>query len=139
MNTPKRNTLLKGDIIIIVAVLILAIITFFLSIQMNNNNNYNSYNNYVSINIDGDNVKNLSLDENTEFIVNNIYENTVVINNGQVKVINATCPDRICENFGSIIGNGQTIICMPNKLVLQIVSDNDTTLNDNYFEIDVIT
>lgn len=47
-------------------------------------------------------------------------ENTVDIKNGQASVTSATCPDQICVNQGAISQEGETIVCLPHKLVVEI-------------------
>lgn len=49
--------------------------------------------------------------------------NTVVIKDGEVRVTEADCPDRICVTMGAISRTGQTIVCMPHQLVIRITSD----------------
>lgn len=50
----------------------------------------------------------------------------VLIKNGKVQVLTSNCPDKICIESGSIELSGQTIICLPNQVVIKIISDDDT-------------
>ncbi len=51
--------------------------------------------------------------------------NTCEICDGKVKMISADCPDQSCVRSGAISEQGETIICMPHRLILQIsVSGN---------------
>lgn len=120
--------LLKGDIIIIISVIISALLIFFITSDMLI---YESDVIFVEINLNGDIIHKLSIEDDVEILVEDNYQNLVVIEGNSVKVINSTCPDGVCENFGNIQKEGQTIICMPNKLIIQI-SGTQT-------EIDVIT
>ena len=55
--------------------------------------------------------------------------NTCVIANGIVSMTEADCPDLICVHTKSIDARGGTIVCMPNRVVLEIVDprgDGDT-------------
>lgn len=47
--------------------------------------------------------------------------NQCQIKNGEVSMLYAKCPDQVCVHSATISKNGQTIICMPNKVVLEIV------------------
>lgn len=53
-----------------------------------------------------------------------IYEenevNDIVIKNGKVWMRSATCPDQICVEQGEISEKGETIVCLPHKLVIEI-------------------
>lgn len=46
--------------------------------------------------------------------------NTVVIKNGEVKMESADCKNQICVNHKKINRKGQSIICLPNKVVVEI-------------------
>lgn len=47
-------------------------------------------------------------------------KNHLVIKNGQAFIQSATCPDKICVNHAPIRESGQTIVCLPNKMVVTI-------------------
>lgn len=47
-------------------------------------------------------------------------ENVIDIKDGQVSVTFATCPDQICVHQGAISKKGETIVCLPHKLVIEI-------------------
>ncbi|HOB09761.1 MAG: NusG domain II-containing protein [Limnochordia bacterium] len=42
---------------------------------------------------------------------------------GAVRVIEADCPDKICIQFGWIRQVGQTIVCLPHRLIIRVVSE----------------
>lgn len=48
-----------------------------------------------------------------------------LIKSGSVRVLESDCPDKICIDEGSIKLTGQTIVCLPNKVVIKIISDNE--------------
>lgn len=47
-----------------------------------------------------------------------------VIKDGTIKVFSANCPDKICIDEGSIKLAGQTIVCLPNMVVIKIIGDD---------------
>lgn len=47
-------------------------------------------------------------------------ENVIDIKDGKVSVTSATCPDRICVKQGTISKKGETIVCLPHRLVIEI-------------------
>lgn len=57
----------------------------------------------------------LSLDQTIE-----IQGNTVVIEQGRVRMAQAGCPDKRCVRQGAISRAGQSIICLPARLVVSI-------------------
>lgn len=75
----------------------------------------------VAIKVDNETVCELSLDTDATKTIENKYgTNTVVIKNGEVSVTDADCPDGYCENHVSISDEGETIACLPHRLVVEI-------------------
>jgi len=50
-------------------------------------------------------------------------KNIVEIKSGAVSVIEADCPDKICIRRGAIKNVGETIACVPHKLLIEIAGD----------------
>lgn len=50
----------------------------------------------------------------------NLTHNTVIINGGEVWVEKADCENQICVNTGKISVSGQQIICLPNKVLIEV-------------------
>lgn len=48
--------------------------------------------------------------------------NVCEIKDGKVKMTEASCPDHVCIRQGAIDAPGETVVCLPNKVVLEIVS-----------------
>ncbi|MBQ2732986.1 MAG: NusG domain II-containing protein [Clostridia bacterium] len=46
--------------------------------------------------------------------------NILVIENGEAYLRYADCPDKVCVNTGKIRYEGQTIVCLPNKLSVTV-------------------
>ena len=61
-----------------------------------------------------------SLSDNTEVQINDT--NTFVIENREVKMKEANCPDQICVHHKAISKNKETIVCLPNKVVIEITT-----------------
>ena len=53
-------------------------------------------------------------------------ENTVLIQDGQVCMSHATCPDQVCVNQGWISDSAVPIVCLPNQVILQIKGGGGT-------------
>ena len=47
-----------------------------------------------------------------------------VIENGKVYMKEANCPDRLCVHSKAIDEKGGSIVCLPNKVVLEVISNN---------------
>ena len=46
--------------------------------------------------------------------------NLLVIKGGEAEIAEASCPDKLCVHQGKISFDGQSIICLPNKVVVEI-------------------
>lgn len=116
----------KRDIIFIGVLLVVALIAFFVVDKFIKKDG-----NKVVIKVDGEIVKIVNLTDTNNIIVNG-YDggtNTVVIENGTVYMTEADCPDKICVNTGKISKIGETIVCLPHRVVVEIqgeVSQSDS-------------
>ena len=113
-----RNDGILAAVIIIIAV---AVLLFMKLTKVQGNS--------VVVKIDGVETQRLSLEENIEFEIktgkNNENYNVVVIKDGKVSVVEADCPDGICEEYRPISYVGETIICLPHKVVVEIVGGDN--------------
>lgn len=46
--------------------------------------------------------------------------NTLHIQGGSAWISGASCPDKLCEHSGKISRPGELIVCLPNRLIIQI-------------------
>lgn len=46
-------------------------------------------------------------------------KNIVKIENGDIYVLEADCPDHTCMKMGRLSDNGVPIVCLPNKLIIR--------------------
>lgn len=51
--------------------------------------------------------------------------NTILVEPGRVRVSQADCPDQICVEQGYISDGTVPIVCLPHKLVIEIVGGGD--------------
>lgn len=72
--------------------------------------------------VDAKLVQTVDLSKNQTFTVTGVDggTNLVVVSDGKIAVTDADCPDKICVNTGAISKPGQTIVCMPHRVVVQI-------------------
>lgn len=82
------------------------------------------------VTVNGRELMRLPLDEDGSFTVaDGERSNTIVISDGAVHVASASCPDHVCIDRGAINMEGQTIVCLPNKLVISIAGGGDSGLD----------
>lgn len=73
----------------------------------------------LKITVAGEIFGEYELDENKEISIGET--NVCRIEDGRVSMIWADCPDQICVKTVSITETGGRIVCLPNRVVLEIV------------------
>ena len=75
----------------------------------------------VTVTVDGQLFGEYSLNENktVEIKSGNGY-NILVIEDGRAIIASASCPDGICAAHRPVGHNGESIICLPNKVVVEV-------------------
>ena len=124
--------IIKKMDIVIIAVLILLSFTphliFFKTSQKG------SKNNYAIIQVDGKIHKKIDLSKvkKSEKVNLNLPngKNTLLIKNNSIQMKSANCNDALCVKQGNISKVGQTIICLPHKLIIEIKGDELDSKDD---------
>ena len=76
---------------------------------------------YVTVQIDGKEKARYSLEDDGEYpIENGDYENLLCIEDGKAFVKEANCRDKICVSHRAINKSGETIVCLPHKVVIAV-------------------
>lgn len=89
----------------------------------------------ICITVDGKVFGTYSLKENQIISIGDT--NVCEIKNGEVKMIEANCPDHLCMEQNAITQNGGTIVCLPNKIVIQ--GEASSTSSEDFPELDAIS
>lgn len=129
----KRRSF-RNDMLLIGLFIIIAAISFFI-INLTKSDETNMV---VQITIDGELVEAFPLKKEKDYNIQKELEcgTMLIIKDGYVYLKYATCPDKLCEKQGKISKTGQAIICLPYKLVVTIISDEN---NENSTgEVDVL-
>lgn len=51
------------------------------------------------------------------------------ISGGKAKMISADCPDKLCTHQSAVSRTGQTIVCLPLKIVVEVKSDEEPKID----------
>lgn len=82
--------------------------------------------NVAVISVNGKEYETVSLDVDRDFIVNTEYgENKIEIKGGNIRVLSADCPDKLCIRHGKLHSKYDSIVCLPNKLVIEYKTDEN--------------
>jgi hypothetical protein len=60
-----------------------------------------------------------------EITVDGRTANLLVIENGAASMEEADCPDELCVRQGTISKSGQTIVCLPHRLVAEVTGGEE--------------
>lgn len=111
-----KKVINKFDMLLILGLLVLGALGFVIY-KATLKPGYN-----IEIIVDGDVVHTMSLDTDATYeVVTDKGKNVVVVENHKAYVKDADCPDKLCENYKPIDSVGQSIICLPHKLIVQVV------------------
>lgn len=110
----------KWDICAIGLVIFIAVAVFTLFLPMGNRGAA-----YAEIYLEGELIQTVSLAEAREFTVTGAYKNTIAVRDGKIAVTDSDCPSQDCVACGWSGSAGRSIVCLPNKLEIRIVSEND--------------
>lgn len=114
----------KGDLAILISIAFFLILLLFLI--------YNKKEGaYVFVH-EGDTKTKYALDKSQQipiFIEGNMT-NLIVIEDGKVFMKQATCPDQICVKHKPIQKDKEMIICLPNQVFVEVVSEDKTDVDN---------
>ncbi|MCI9148488.1 MAG: NusG domain II-containing protein [Hungatella sp.] len=81
----------------------------------------------VEVSVDGVISQEIDLSKDGEYIIQGYSNgsNTLVIENGQAWIADATCPDKVCIHQGKINRSGEMIVCLPNLMIAKIVGEEE--------------
>lgn len=108
-----ENKTLRADIILIAALLALSAVLFCVFRLTSANGAY------VTVTVDSVEVARYSLSDDGTYPLNG-GTNTLVISEGTARICDANCPDKLCVNQGAVHYTGQSIVCLPNKLIVTV-------------------
>ena len=72
----------------------------------------------IQVSVDGQVFGVYSLHKDQEIKINDT--NYLIIKDGVADMIEADCPDQICVNQKAISKTGETIVCLPNKVIVDV-------------------
>ena len=126
MRAPQNGARkLKNDLVLIIALLAVAAVASLLLLVFRNDGDT------VRVTLDGKIIGEYSLYEDREVEIKseNGY-NLLIIEDGKARVAEASCPDGICAAHRPISFGMQSIICLPNNVVIEVRSRASDTQPD---------
>lgn len=141
IDADKKHRVRKADICFVLAVLVAAFI-IFLIIKLQSTKG-----SYAVVSYDGEamlsqislgqpepvyylltyekpnkdiSIQKFSAKEWENVSVPNAEYNVFICSNNEIRMLQSSCPDKICVHHSTISDTGENIICLPHKLVIEI-------------------
>ena len=122
MKTTDENNTIKHDLILLSIFVLIAVILILIMKGTDKTKGE-----YVLITLDGKEYTRVSLLEDTVLNIDSDKgRNTVVVADKEVYVESANCPDQICVEHAHIMYKDETIVCLPHRLIITIISEEES-------------
>lgn len=105
----------KNDVLLVAALLLLggALALFLLATRREGGT--------VRVQIDGETVMELPLDQDARLVLGEGEgTNTLTVSGGTAQIVQADCPDQVCVRQGAVRYAGESIVCLPHRLIVAI-------------------
>lgn len=109
----------KNDYILIAIIIVVAVAGVILFSRYDNISSTS-----IVVTVDGKLFGTYSLKKDQEIEINDT--NYLIIRDGIADMIKANCPDQICVKQKPISKNNESIICLPNKVIVEVVGGEKT-------------
>lgn len=112
----------KRDMLLVLIILAIAAVGFLFNFFMHRKPAAQ-----LEIQVDGQVVATYDLNKNVDVIIDSAHNGTnhLIIEDGTARIIEASCPDKVCVNQGRIQMNGQVIVCLPNRMTATIIAPEE--------------
>ena len=110
----------KADIVLLIIILVVGIPLSVLSLTEGIGGDK------VLISLDGEIYGVYPLGEDREIdVTEDGHTNHITIKDGQVSMSYSTCRNQVCVNTGAISQTKDAIVCLPNRVVVEIISSEE--------------
>lgn len=123
-----ENKKRKGDMILIVVILALAAAAYF---GIKFYQRMSTKEPVAVVTVDGDEYGRFPLDQDVKERIelpDGAY-NILMVKDGAADITDASCPDGICVNHRAISRQSETIVCLPNKVVVEIQNGEESDVD----------
>ena len=114
----------KGDKILISAIVVLSLLAYVI-IYFSGSEDRDKY---ISVQFNGSEFKRLTFTSKNDSYKYKLDTdeglNIIEVDGDKVHMTEADCPDKLCIKQGYISKVGEVLVCVPNKVVVEIKSDN---------------
>lgn len=111
------NKQIRNELFLIAGVAVVSLLLFFGGKWMSNKQAA-----VVEVSVNGAVTDTYPIDQDADFVVTSTGGkiNRISIHDGKVSITEASCPDKLCIHQGTITESGQSLICLPNRVIVTI-------------------
>ena len=114
---------LRNDVLLIISLLLVASLAMLYLFVFRKSGNV------VQVTVDGELYATYSLSDTVTEDIHSGSDgravNRLVICDGKAYVESASCPDGICVSHRPVFRDGESIVCLPNRVVVTVINDED--------------
>lgn len=79
------------------------------------------------VSVNGKQVREIPLGEGGQELVVRGYqgESRLEVDGVRVRMVDSACPDKLCVRTGWISRPGESIVCLPNRVVIEVVGERE--------------
>ena len=122
----------KMDLVIIICLIGISFLPHLI-FAININKNYDSI--HAIVKVDGKVYKEISLsslkEDDTFTVETSKGNNTISVKDKSISITHADCHDSLCVKQGSKSKVGDTIVCLPHKLIIEIKGKEEDSSSDD--------
>lgn len=118
----------KNDVIMIGIIVVIALATW---VGVNLYGEQNTKDAQAVVTVDGEVYGSYPLSEDREVKIEaeSGGYNLLIIEDGAASIEEASCPDKICVNHKPVDKTGETLVCLPNKVVVEIQNGEEADVD----------
>ncbi len=107
----------RNEFILIILLALIVIIGFVFMKYQQQKNAFT-----VEVSVDGTTISSYGLDDEVDTWIEGYQggQNHLVIHDGFAKIDEADCPDKLCVKQGEISKSGETVVCLPHRVVVTV-------------------
>ncbi|KAF1297968.1 hypothetical protein BAU15_08670 [Enterococcus sp. JM4C] len=125
----KKSRLKPWDIVIITGLILVSFAPLVVFALQQESDTEPSVTKQAVLRVDGEEIKTFDLIEGQESYTYTYEDehgdyNVIEVSDGMIRIKEADCGDQICVRQGWAKKNGETRVCLPHKLVLEVQSSD---------------
>lgn len=109
-----KHILTKADFALFIIIVLLAVLGMVLFFNSSNGET-------AVIRLEGEVIKQVSLNTDQLFYVNNVG---IQVKDGKIAFVASDCPTKVCIKMGWISAPGASAACLPNRISITVMGDS---------------